>query len=98
MRPVSSLAPGTRFDAEGVKLETVTSYECNLMGERVTKWRHVFRMADGKRLFYTGTKLVASERFSYHLRATIKRHEFEYGGTRIMRPVLKPIEPRQPLL
>lgn len=98
MRPVSSLAPGSRFEVDGVRLVSLTSYDCKLLGEPVTKWRHVFQMTDGKRLFYTGTKVVATDRFSYHMRATIKRHEFEYGGTRIMRPVLKPTAPQQPLI
>jgi hypothetical protein len=70
MRPVSSLAPATRFDCDGVRLLTVTDYRAKLLGEEVTKYRHVFVCADGRKLFYTTTKRVGALGFLYNLRAT----------------------------
>ena len=98
MRPVSSLARSTRFEAGNVRLISVSTYQCKLMGEEVTKYRHVFQMSDGRKLFYTGTKQIGCYQFPYDIRATVKRQEPEYGGTRIMRPVLTPIVPQRPLI
>lgn len=98
MRPISSLAPATRFDCDGVRLLSVTDYQAKLLGEEVTKYRHVFVCSDGRKLFYTSTKRRGALGFLYNLRATVKRQEPEFGGTRIMRPVLTPVPATRQLI